>query len=200
MAIVDKHDDTGSSLGEREAEVMGVLWNVGSGTVGEVRAGLSDDLAYTTVLTILRNLEKKGFLSHQTEGRAHRYAPRIGRQAATRDAIDRLLSTYFKSSAEELLRYMAEDGMVGRKTLKRVRSGIEKKGSGRSKKGRRKKQEAKTKAEALRLAGAVERDDSGRELPAVDAGGKVVSPVMLDDQNAGKTAPLPDSDKTIQHP
>lgn len=200
MVIVDKHDDAGSSLGEREAEIMGVLWNVGSGTVGEVRAGLSDDLAYTTVLTILRNLEKKGFLSHQTEGRAHRYAPRIGRQAATRDAINRLLSTYFKSSAEDLVGYMAEDGMIGRKALKRIRSGIEKKGSGRSKKGRRKKEEKKTKADALRVAGAVDRDDSGRELPAADSGGKVVSPVMLDDKNAGKTAPLPDSDETIQHP
>lgn len=200
MAIVDNHDDAGMSLGEREAEIMGVLWNVGSGTVGEVRAGLSDDLAYTTVLTILRNLEKKGFLSHQSEGRAHRYAPRIGRQAATRDAIERLLATYFKRSAEELVQYMAEDGMIGRKALKRVRSGIEKKGSGRSKKGRRKKEEKKAKADTLRLAGAVNRDDSGLELTAGEAGGKVVGPVMLDDQNAGKTAPLPYLDETVQHP
>lgn len=198
MGVVDKHEDSGSNLGEREAEIMGVLWNVGSGTVGEVRAGLSDPLAYTTVLTILRNLEKKGFLSHQAEGRAHRYAPRIGRQAATRDALDRLLSTYFKRSAEELVRYMAEDGMVGRKALKRVRRGLEKT---RSKKGRKKKQAGtKGKDGASRGPGTVDRNDGGVELASRAPGGKVVSPVVLDDQQAGKSAALPDFDETVQHP
>jgi predicted transcriptional regulator len=51
-------------LGDRELDVMGVLWDLGSGTVTEVRDKLPADLAYTTVLTILRNLEAKGFVDH----------------------------------------------------------------------------------------------------------------------------------------
>jgi BlaI family penicillinase repressor len=48
------------SLTDREADVMQILWERGPSVVSEVRAGLSDDLAYTTVLTILRTLEKAG--------------------------------------------------------------------------------------------------------------------------------------------
>jgi BlaI family transcriptional regulator, penicillinase repressor len=51
-------------LGDRELDVMGVLWTLGSGTVAEVRDRLPVELAYTTVLTILRNLEAKEFVSH----------------------------------------------------------------------------------------------------------------------------------------
>ena len=58
-------------LGDRELDVMGVLWELRSGTVAEVRERLPAELAYTTVLTILRNLEEKGFVSHEVEGRAH---------------------------------------------------------------------------------------------------------------------------------
>lgn len=59
-------------LGERELDVMGVVWELGSATATEVRDQLPVKLAYTTVLTILRNLEEKGFLTHEPEGRAHR--------------------------------------------------------------------------------------------------------------------------------
>ena len=61
------------SLGERELDVMTVLWARTSGTVTEVQAALGTPLAYTTVLTILRNLEAKSFVSHEEEGRAHRH-------------------------------------------------------------------------------------------------------------------------------
>ena len=69
-------------LGDRELDVMGVLWDLGSGTVAEVREKLPVDLAYTTVLTILRNLEAKEFVYHGSEGKAHRYFPQIARRAA----------------------------------------------------------------------------------------------------------------------
>ena len=65
-------------LGDRELDVMGVLWDLGSGTVSEVRAKLPADLAYTTVLTILRNLEAKELVTHTAEGKAHRYVAEGG--------------------------------------------------------------------------------------------------------------------------
>src|SRR6185503_4780780 len=96
---VDEHSVTTSPdegmddfvLGDRELDVMGVLWDLGSGTVAEVRDRLPADLAYTTVLTILRNLEAKDFVSHSAEGKAHRYFPRVARRAARRTALTKLV-------------------------------------------------------------------------------------------------------------
>jgi BlaI family transcriptional regulator, penicillinase repressor len=76
-------------LGDRELDVMGVLWDLGSGTVAEVRDKLPADLAYTTVLTILRNLEAKGFVHHVAEGKAHRYLPQRD-HADRRQAVPRI--------------------------------------------------------------------------------------------------------------
>jgi predicted transcriptional regulator len=88
---------------------MSVLWAIGSGTVAEVRERLRDDLAYTTVLTILRNLEEKGFVTHEAEGRAHRYAPAVARDTARRSAIARLVDKLFEGSPEQLLAQLVED-------------------------------------------------------------------------------------------
>ena len=58
---------------DREIDVMEVLWERGPSLVAEVRAALRDELAYTTVLTILRTLEGKGYVGRAPEGRGHRY-------------------------------------------------------------------------------------------------------------------------------
>ena len=90
-------------FGDRELDVMGVLWAAGSATVAEVRDQLPVDLAYTTVLTILRNLEEKGFVSHESEGRAHRYFPRLARKDARTTLVGRLVDKLFHGSTEQLL-------------------------------------------------------------------------------------------------
>ena len=95
-------------LGDRELDVMGVLWQLGSGTVAEVRAKLPADLAYTTVLTILRNLEEKGFVTHKTEGRAHRYLPRVARLTARENAVARLIDKLFHGSPDLLIAQLVE--------------------------------------------------------------------------------------------
>jgi BlaI family penicillinase repressor len=108
------------TLGDRELDVMAVLWEIGSGTVGEVRERLDVALAYTTVLTILRNLEAKAFVSHEEEGRAHRYYPRVARQAAQRSALARLVDTLFHGSHEQLLTRLVEDRALGADELRRL--------------------------------------------------------------------------------
>ena len=108
-------------LGERELDVMGVLWDVGSGTVAEVRDRLPDDLAYTTVLTILRNLETKGFVRHEIEGKAYRYFPRVALRNARRSAVARLIERLFKGSPEQLLAQLVEDRALTEDDLQRVR-------------------------------------------------------------------------------
>ena len=97
------------TLGERELDVMGVLWELGSGTVTEVRDRLPAALAYTTVLTILRNLEAKGFVRHESEGKAHRYTPLVAHATARRSALQRLVDRLFHGSAELLVAELVRD-------------------------------------------------------------------------------------------
>jgi BlaI family penicillinase repressor len=114
-----------TQLGDRELEVMNVLWDRGSGTVADVREQLPADLAYTTVLTILRNLEEKGLVTHEMEGRAHRYFPAVARVSAQSSALSRLMGSMFKGSAEELLVHLVKERQLSAAQLERVQRLIE---------------------------------------------------------------------------
>ena len=106
----------------RELDLMSVLWRLGSGTVAEVRAGLDDNLAYTTVLSVLRTLEAKGHVRHVEEGKAHRYFPRVERATAGRHGIRRLVDKIFDGSAEALLTHLVSDRKLSRAKLSRLRA------------------------------------------------------------------------------
>lgn len=106
---------------ERELDIMGVLWERGSATVTEVRDALSDDLAYTTVLTMLRVLEEKGHIAHIEEGRAHRYHPLVERQEAGESALRRLTRKLFRGSPELLLTHLVSDRELTAEELRRMR-------------------------------------------------------------------------------
>ena len=99
---------------------MNVLWKLGSGTVSEVLEKLSDRLAYTTVLTILRTLEKKGHLSHQTEGRAHRYLPLVEREEAQEGAVQRVTRKLFSGSPELLMAHLIKERGLTEDQLRRL--------------------------------------------------------------------------------
>jgi predicted transcriptional regulator len=109
------------SLTNREADVMQVLWDHGPCVVAEVRAHLSDDLAYTTVLSILRTLEAKGYVRHAEEGRGHRYAARVQQQAARKSALKHLTDKLFKGSAEILFTHLVADQKLTPQQIKRMR-------------------------------------------------------------------------------
>ena len=106
---------------DRELDVMSVLWDAGSATVAQVRERLSDDLAYTTVLTVLRTLEQKGYVGHTGEGRAHRYRPLVQSAAAGRSALRRLVDKVFDGSPELLLTQLVSDRNLGDEELRRLR-------------------------------------------------------------------------------
>jgi BlaI family penicillinase repressor len=106
---------------DRELDVMSVLWDLDSATVAEVRERLADDLAYTTVLTVLRTLEQKGHVGHTGEGRAHRYRPLVKREAAGRSALRRLVDKVFDGSPELLLTQLVSDKNLSDEELRRLR-------------------------------------------------------------------------------
>ncbi|TVR56971.1 MAG: BlaI/MecI/CopY family transcriptional regulator [Gemmatimonadales bacterium] len=107
---------------ERELDVMDILWQDGSGTVSDVKERISDDLAYTTVLTILRTLEQKGFVGHQPEGRAYRYHPLVGKEEARESHLRRLTRKLFGGSRELLMAQLVSDGDLTREELERLRN------------------------------------------------------------------------------
>jgi len=109
-------------LGDRELDVMGVLWDLGSGTVAEVRERLPADLAYTTVLTILRNLEAKELVDHTTEGKAHRYRPRLARRAVRQSMLSRMVDKLFHGSPQQLIAQLVEDDKLSANDLRRLRA------------------------------------------------------------------------------
>jgi BlaI family penicillinase repressor len=108
-------------LADREADLMTVLWDHGPSTVSEVREKLRDDLAYTTVLTILRNLEAKGYVGHEEEGRAHRYCALVPRDVARKSALRQLSSRLFKGSTELLLTHLVSEHDLTDEQLRRIR-------------------------------------------------------------------------------
>ena len=110
----------GSTLTEREMDVMAVLWDRGSATVSEVQERLEDELAYTTVLTMLRILEEKGLVGHEKEGRAHRFHPLIDRSEAGQTALDRLRDKVFAGSSELLMTQLVSDERLSTETVKRL--------------------------------------------------------------------------------
>jgi BlaI family transcriptional regulator, penicillinase repressor len=110
-----------SSFTDRELDVMHVLWRRGSGTAAEVRAELAAELAYTTVLTVLRILEDKGYVRHEEEGRSHRFYPEVGREEARESALKRLVQRVFDGSAELLMTRLVEQRGLEREELERLR-------------------------------------------------------------------------------
>lgn len=109
------------SLTDREANVMQVLWEHGPSVVAEVRERLDDPLAYTTVLTVLRTLEAKGYVGHEEEGRGHRYYAAVKQQVARKSALQHLTDKLFKGSAELLFTHLVADEKLSNEQLRRMR-------------------------------------------------------------------------------
>jgi predicted transcriptional regulator len=114
------------ALTDREADVMRVLWDHGPSLVAEVRGALSDKLAYTTVLTILRVLEGKGYVDHDEEGRGYRYFAAVPEQAAQKSAVRHLTSKLFKGSSELLFAHLVSDQKLSAEQIRRIRRLLDK--------------------------------------------------------------------------
>lgn len=111
------------TLTEAELRLMEVLWQKGPATVHQVMEELPEEvpLAYNSVLTTIRILEKKGYVQHVKEGRAHVYAPLVGKQEATRFEIKNLVGRFFKDSHELLVLNILEDKSISADELTKLR-------------------------------------------------------------------------------
>ena len=117
------------TLTEAELRIMNVLWLRGSATVQQVLDDFPSKpaLAYNSVLTTIRILEKKGYVRHVKDSRAHVYTPLVGRSEATRFEIRHLVGRFFRNSHEALVLNILEDETLEADELRRLRQMLEEK-------------------------------------------------------------------------
>ena len=115
------------TLTEAELRLMDVLWERGASTVGEVVEALPKEgrVAYSSVLTTLRILERKGYLEHKKRGRAFVYTPLVERADARHKALSYVMSRFFEDSPEMLVLNVLESEELSPRELKRLRKMIE---------------------------------------------------------------------------
>lgn len=92
-----------SGLTNAEHRIMEIIWAKGAATVADVVEALHGRDAYTTILTLMRILKAKGYLSTRKEGRAFVFEPKLDRDTVARKAVHHLLSKFFAGSASELV-------------------------------------------------------------------------------------------------
>ena len=123
-------------LGDVELDVLRVVWRRGRATVHEVREAFGPErpLAYTTVLTTLRNLERKGYVTHVVAGRSHVFRAVASQDEVARSRLKDLLARLFGGSPVHLVRTLLEEEDLSREEIRELRKRIE---DGRRKEGRR---------------------------------------------------------------
>jgi predicted transcriptional regulator len=109
-------------LGERQLEIMKVLWERGEATVGEVHEVVAgeDDLAYTTIATMLRKMEGRRLVSHRLEGRTFIYHALVKEAAVSRGMSDDLVDRLFAGSLADMVSHLLRTREVSREELSRL--------------------------------------------------------------------------------
>jgi BlaI family penicillinase repressor len=110
-------------LTQRELDIMSVLWDLGEATVTEVRDRVDPSLAYTSISSMIRTLEMKGYVSHRRgEGKTHVYFPAIDAEAAGESALSRVLDKIYGGSPIKLLAHLVDQHRLSEKELGRMRA------------------------------------------------------------------------------
>jgi predicted transcriptional regulator len=104
-------------LSPLEHEIMAVVWSHGDVVAEDVGAALGGRLKNASVRTLLRRIERKGYLDHRVEGRAFVYRPRVDSGAAARGAVRRVLDRFYGGSVERLLVGLLDGRMIERRQL-----------------------------------------------------------------------------------
>jgi predicted transcriptional regulator len=115
-----------NTLTEAELRLMKILWRRGDSAVTDLVAALPADepLAYNSVLTTIRILEQKGYVSHRQEGRAFVYRPCVAEDEASRTEVRNVLSRFFGNSREQLVLSLLGDEEIGAEELERLKEAI----------------------------------------------------------------------------
>jgi predicted transcriptional regulator len=122
-------------LTEREAQIMNVLWTLGAAPADEVRAALPGKPHDSTVRTLLRILESKGYVLHDIRGKSYVYRPAVERAQAQRSALRNFLGRLFGGSAENLVLRLIEDEVLTPTQLEQIRKSAQPRRAKRRRRG-----------------------------------------------------------------
>src|SRR5215467_1783021 len=109
------------TLTGREAQIMDAVWRLGEVSAEQVRGAMPEPLHDSTVRTLLRVLESKGYLEHEVRGKAYVYRAVVERKKAQRHALGSVLSRCFGGSAEDLVLRLIEDEQITPEQLDAMR-------------------------------------------------------------------------------
>jgi len=117
------------ALSPSETEILRLVWQLDKATVQHVCANLpaTRKIAYATVQTLLRRLEKKGYLKHQIRGKAHVFSPTVKQATVIKRSISDFLNRLFGGDPIPLMQYLAEHGKIKAKDIERLKRLIDKK-------------------------------------------------------------------------
>jgi predicted transcriptional regulator len=108
-------------LARREEEIMQVIWDLKKALVNDIIPNLPvKDLPYTSISSIVRRLERKGFVGHKSYGKTHEYYPLITKAEYKKAQMKTFVKTYFDSSYKNLVSYFAENDDIGLEDLKEI--------------------------------------------------------------------------------
>lgn len=113
-----------AELGELEREILSIIWRLAAATAEQVREGLVRPLKDSTVRTVLRRLEEKGYLAHSVENRTFVYRPAESRQRVAGRAVKRIVDWFCEGSVEALLVGMVDSKVLDRAELQRLAARI----------------------------------------------------------------------------
>jgi predicted transcriptional regulator len=110
-------------LTRAEEQIMQILWTLGQGFVNDILDRISDPKpAYNTVSTIVRILERKGFVGYTAFGKSHQYYPVISKKEYTRSFMRRLVSNYFGNSYKEMVSFFAQEENLSLEEMEDIRN------------------------------------------------------------------------------
>lgn len=117
-------------LTRKEEDIMQVIWDLENALVSDIISKLPEqDLPYTTISSIVRILEKKGFVDHRTFGKTHQYYPLISKEEYRKSQMKSIVKTYFDSSYKNVVSFFAENDEISPEDLKEILELIENKKS-----------------------------------------------------------------------
>jgi predicted transcriptional regulator len=112
-------------LTKAEEQLMHILWDIGRGFVKDILEHLPEPKpAYNTVSTIVRILEKKGFVSHRAYGKTHEYYPLITKEEYTKAYMKNFVQNYFSNSFQEMVSFFARDKNMSLAELEEIQKMI----------------------------------------------------------------------------
>jgi len=116
------------AMSPAETEILRLVWQRGEATVQQTHNALpkSRKVAYKTVQTLLRRLEKKGYLTHKAEGKAYVFCPAVKREAVVKRTVLDFLDRLFGGDPRPLMQFLAREGRIDAKDIEELKKLIDK--------------------------------------------------------------------------